>query len=125
MSFGKRLNQILLDRDMTPAELSRMLGWNTGVLSQYLNNPKRDPRLSTAIKIADALGVSLDYLAGRESPPPQPAYADPRQRRMNEAYDQMSDLMKDAAAGSVVSMLGAESARIEGASETGVEKRSA
>lgn len=66
MSFGKRLNQILLERDMSPAALSKMLGWNTGVISQYLNKPDRDPRLSTAIKIADALDVSLDYLAGRK-----------------------------------------------------------
>lgn len=65
MSFGKRLNQILLERDMSPAALSKILGWNTGVISQYLNKPDRDPRLSTAIKIADALDVSLDYLAGR------------------------------------------------------------
>lgn len=113
MSFGRRLNQILLARDMTPAQLSKILGWNTGVLSQYLNNPKRDPRLSTAIKIADALDVSLDYLAGRDASPPAPAYADPRQKRMNDAYERMGELMKDAASSSVVSMLGAESARSE------------
>lgn len=65
MSFGKRLNHLLLERDMSPAALSRMLGWNTGVISQYLNKPDRDPRLSTAVKIADALDVSLDWLAGR------------------------------------------------------------
>lgn len=75
MSFGKRLNQILLDRGMTAAQLSKMLGWNTGVLSQYMNNPDRDPRLSTAVKIADALDVSLDFLAGRE--PPHPPGAQP------------------------------------------------
>ena len=34
------------------------------MLSQYMNNPDRDPRLSTAAKIAKALDVSLDYLAG-------------------------------------------------------------
>ena len=111
MSFGKRLNQILLDRDMTPAQLSKMLGWNTGVLSQYLNNPKRDPRLSTAIKVADALGVSLDYLAGRASPPPPPAYADKRQRRMNDAYEQLDEPTKDIASSLVVSALETTRAR--------------
>ena len=111
MSFGKRLNQILLDRDMTPAQLSKMLGWNTGVLSQYLNNPKRDPRLSTAIKVADALGVSLDYLAGRASPPPPPAYADARQRRMNDAYEQLDEPTKDIASSLVVSALETTRAR--------------
>ena len=115
MSFGKRLNQILLDRDITPAQFSKMLGWNTGVLSQYLNNPKRDPRLSTAIKIADALGVSLDYLAGREAPQPPPAYSDARQRRMNAAYESMADEDKDLASASVVAMWEAKRARGEGA----------
>lgn len=91
MSFGKRLNQLLLDRNMTPAQLSKMLGWNTGVLSQYLNNPNRDPRLSTATKVADALGVSLDYLAGREPPNEEVTYSDPRQRSINETYDALSD----------------------------------
>lgn len=69
MSFGKRLNAILLNRGITAADLSRKLGWNSGVLSQYLNKPDRDPRLSTAVKLADALDVSLDYLAGRTDNP--------------------------------------------------------
>ena len=64
MGFGQIVNDELLKRDMTPADLSRQLGWNTCVLSQYMNNPNRDPRLSTAAKIAKALDVSLDYLAG-------------------------------------------------------------
>ena len=115
MSFGKRLNQILLDRDMTPAQLSKMLGWNTGVLSQYLNNPKRDPRLSTAIKIADALGVSLDYLAGRESPPPAPSYADRRQRKLNADFEELSDVGRESAVGTVAALLSVERARGEGA----------
>ena len=122
MSFGKRLNQILLDRDMTPAQLSKMLGWNTGVLSQYLNNPKRDPRLSTAIKVADALGVSLDYLAGRASTPPPPAYADARQRRMNAAYESMADDDKDLASASVVAMWEAKRARGEEAVSSDVSE---
>lgn len=111
MSFGKRLNQILLDRDMTPAQLSKMLGWNTGVLSQYLNNPKRDPRLSTAIKVADALGVSLDYLAGRASPPPPPNYADKRQRKLNADFEELSDVGRESAVSTVAALLGVERAR--------------
>ena len=66
MGFGQRVNEVLLARGLTPADLSRELGWNTGALSQYMNNPDRSPKLSTAIKIADALDVSIDWLAGRE-----------------------------------------------------------
>ena len=66
MGFGQRLNAILLAKDITPAQLSKTLGWNTGALSQYLNSPTREPKLSNALKIAEALDISLDYLAGRE-----------------------------------------------------------
>lgn len=38
-------------------------------VSQILSGKVKDPRLSTAIKIADALDVSLDYLAGRKESP--------------------------------------------------------
>lgn len=69
MGFGQRVNSLLLKKHLLPADLSRKLGWNTGVLSQYLNNADRDPRLTTATKIADALDVSLDYLAGRTDNP--------------------------------------------------------
>lgn len=69
MGFGQRVNELLLKEGITPADLSRELGWNTGVLSQYMNNPNRDPRLSTAAKIAETLDVSLDYLAGRTDNP--------------------------------------------------------
>ena len=64
MGFGQRVKVILDQRGIKPADLSRELKWNTGVLSQYIKNPDRSPTLSTACKIAVALDVSLDYLGG-------------------------------------------------------------
>lgn len=87
MGFGQRVNEVLLARNMTPAQLSKQLGWNTGALSQYLNNPDRDPRLSTAVKVARALGVSLEYLAGIEEPSARPSYADPGQAELNACWE--------------------------------------
>ncbi len=51
------------------ADLCRATGLQAGAIAQYMTKPDRDPRLSTAIKIADALDVSIDYLAGRTDNP--------------------------------------------------------
>ena len=50
---------------LTLAALSEMTGLGTGRLSEIETGITSDPRISTLIKIADALGVSLDELVGR------------------------------------------------------------
>lgn len=65
MSFGERMQEALRVRGMSQADLCRKTGLKSGHITPYITNPDRDPRLSTAVKIADALNVSLDYLAGR------------------------------------------------------------
>lgn len=68
--FGELVQREMAKRDMSQAELCRRSGLKSGHLSPYLNGKKeRDPQLSTAAKIADALDVSLDYLAGRTDNP--------------------------------------------------------
>lgn len=88
MGFGQIVNNILIERGMSAAELSRKLGWNTGVLSQYMNNPDRSPKLSTALKVAQALDVSLDYLAGVDDQPSH-FYADPMTMRMVDGFQKL------------------------------------
>ena len=51
---------------LTLAALSEMTGLGTGRLSEIETGITSDPRISTLIKIADALGVSLDELVGRD-----------------------------------------------------------
>lgn len=87
MGFGQRVKAILESRGMKPAELSRELGWNTGVLSQYIKNPDRSPTLSTACRIALALDVSLDYLGG--------LIDDPRPLSRDELGDVLPGLSSD------------------------------
>ena len=112
MTFGERLQAALDAQGINRAELCRRTGLKSANLVPYMKpGSDRSPKLSTAILIADALGVSLDYLAGRASPPPPPAYADTRQRRMNDAYEQLDEPTKDIASSLVVSALETTRAR--------------
>ena len=52
-------------KHFTLAVLSKMTGLGTGRLSEIETGVTSDPRISTLIKIADALDVTLDELVGR------------------------------------------------------------
>jgi DNA-binding helix-turn-helix protein len=52
-------------KNLTLAALSEMTGLGTGRLSEIETGVTSDPRISTIIKIADALDVTLDELVGR------------------------------------------------------------
>ena len=54
-------------KHLTLAVLSKMTGLGTGRLSEIETGVTSDPRISTLIKIADALNVTLDELVGRNN----------------------------------------------------------
>ncbi len=64
MLFGERLKETMQAKGLKQADLCRLTGLKSGAIAQYITKPDRDPRLSTVIKIADALDVSIDYMAG-------------------------------------------------------------
>lgn len=72
MGFTERLAELTAPRG-TMARLSETTGLSTGLLSNYKNGT--DPSLKNAVKIANALDVSLDYLAGRDGYAPSPLAA--------------------------------------------------
>ena len=53
-------------KNLTLAALSEMTGLGTGRLSEIETGVTSDPRISTIIKIADALDVTLDELVDRK-----------------------------------------------------------
>lgn len=73
MTHLKGLFEILVSRGMSQADLCRISGLSSGALSNYMNG-NRVPSVTNAITIANALGVTLDELVGREptryAPPP-------------------------------------------------------
>ncbi len=62
--FGKRLKQILEERQITVSNLSEKTGIQTNTIYRYLRNENRVPSPIYGINIADALNCSLDYLLG-------------------------------------------------------------
>lgn len=70
--FGGRMKYALIKRKMTQAELSRQTGISKEFITKIINGLSY-PTITTAVKIADALGVSLDWLAGRDEPDKQTA----------------------------------------------------
>lgn len=65
-TFGERLFWLRSDKHWTQAQLAGKVGVSTSRISDY-ERDACEPRLFNAVCLAEALGVSLDYLAtGRE-----------------------------------------------------------
>ena len=64
MIFKNKIAELLVARNLKQADLCRLTGISTPLMSNYLTG-KVSPSLSTAIQIADALNVTLDDLVGR------------------------------------------------------------
>ena len=73
--FSKRIKYILAGGSMTQSELAEKAGISKATLSAYLNPPTGEtpgkkavtPSLSIAMKLAECLQVSMDWLLGREA----------------------------------------------------------
>lgn len=64
MEFSQRIKEIRLSKNLSQAAVAR--GANIDVrLYQYYEAGSSEPKISTAIKLADYFDVSLDYLCGR------------------------------------------------------------
>ncbi len=70
MSFSERVKSIKKEKGITNEALSAASGIPMGTLGKLLSGFTEEPKLSTAISIAEALGCSLEYLAcGKEEQP--------------------------------------------------------
>lgn len=60
--FRENLFRIMRKRGLTAAELSKMASLNARAVKDIEEGRSKSPKLSTAKKLADALGVAIDYL---------------------------------------------------------------
>lgn len=66
MSIGKRIKQTRIDLGISQAKLGEKLGVTQQMIGIY-ENGQRNPKKETLEKIAEALGVTAEYLLGTES----------------------------------------------------------
>lgn len=65
MNFGDCLKSVLDDREISQREFARQLNIAPTTLNGYIKNT-RQPDFELVKKIADTLGVSVDYLFGTD-----------------------------------------------------------
>ena len=64
-TFGERLNQLRIEKNIGQIELAKMLNVSKGVISLW-ENGLREPTLSNIKAIAMYFDVTSDYLIGLE-----------------------------------------------------------
>ena len=65
-TLAERIQFVMDKRGMTQADLARATGIGTSNIAHIVTGKTKDPQLSNVLKIAKALDVTLDYLAGRK-----------------------------------------------------------
>ncbi|SFW77703.1 Helix-turn-helix [Sinomicrobium oceani] len=65
-TFGNRLKQIRTEKNIKREDLATKVGTSSAIIGRYERN-ERTPSIDIAKKIAQALNVSLDFLAGDAS----------------------------------------------------------
>lgn len=65
MTFGQVVEQYLQELGISQSELARRVGTGRQTINSIIRNDGLRPTLSTAIDIADALGVPLQEMVDR------------------------------------------------------------
>ncbi|WP_300282241.1 helix-turn-helix domain-containing protein [uncultured Subdoligranulum sp.] len=68
MDLGSRIKKARKAANLTQAELAKYAGVATITISQY-ERGVREPKVDPLLRIANALGVTVDYLYGRTDDP--------------------------------------------------------
>ena len=66
--FGQNLQQVRTQKGLTQAQLAEKVSVTNATISNW-ESAYRSPDINDLVKLADALRVSLDYLAGRSESP--------------------------------------------------------
>lgn len=63
-NLSERIQYAMLQQDMQQVDLARATGLSTGLITQIVSGYTKNPTFTNVVKIATALHVPLDYLAG-------------------------------------------------------------
>lgn len=63
ITFGKRLTEVRKDKKMSQDEVGKLVNVHGAVIGRYEREEVK-PSIDVATQLAEALGVSLDYLVG-------------------------------------------------------------
>lgn len=89
MGFDENLKWLLIEKNLKQADLCRLTGIQTSLMSEYISG-KKSPAIGNAILIADALDISLDTLVGREE---RVRYSEPEKSKYeNQLNESMNGL---------------------------------
>lgn len=64
MEFQERLQKIMDEKKLKQVNLAELTGLSSAQINHLVSGRTKDPKFETVVKIADALDISLDYLAG-------------------------------------------------------------
>lgn len=64
MTFGERITLIRKQLKLSQQDLAKKIGTSAPIVGRY-EREEIKPSIDVAAKLADALGVSLDYLLGK------------------------------------------------------------
>lgn len=88
MRFDNVLSKLLEERGLKQTDLVSLTGIPSSLISNYIKGVK-SPGLKNALKIANALGVSLEALSGKA---PREA---PREERVLDGFNRLSPEFQD------------------------------
>ena len=66
MSFGSIMSQLRKESGLSRDELAKMIGTSGAIIGRYERDDMK-PSIEIAVKIANALNISLDYLVGNSN----------------------------------------------------------
>jgi transcriptional regulator with XRE-family HTH domain len=82
LHIGKRIRKVREKQGMTQVALARALGASINAINMLEMGSTKAPHIERLVAIADILGVSLDYLAGRTEDPTAPQPPQPKPKRV-------------------------------------------
>ena len=66
MSFGSIMSQLRKESGLSRDELAKMIGTSGAIIGRYERDDMK-PSIEIAVKIANALNISFDYLVGNSN----------------------------------------------------------